>query len=225
LALVAVAAWAVAGPSKRLEPRAPSERPTLVLLTSLPLVFGESFSLDGGGSAALTRLEQRYHVLPIGLADQASLKGQSILLMAHPRAQPPEVLVELDRWVRGGGKVLLLADPRLDWPSERPMGDRLRPSPAFPDTGLLRHWGLALAGPDRPGPVDAGNGRIDVKTSSPGQLTGNDCKLLGGGFVARCRVGKGRAIVIADADFLNVEDEGSENLDLLIDELARLESR
>lgn len=225
LALAAVAAWSVAGPGKRLEPRAPSERPTLVLLTSLPLVFGESFGLDGGGSAALTRLEQRYHVVPIGLADQASLKGQALLLLAHPRAQPAEVLVELDQWVRGGGKVLLLADPRLDWPSERPMGDRLRPSPAFADTGLLRHWGMTLAGPEETGPAEAGNGRIDVKTSSPGQLASRSCKLLGNGFVARCRLGKGQATVIADADFLNVEANDSGNLNLLIDELARLESR
>lgn len=225
MALAAVAAWSVAGPGKRLEPRAPSERPTLALLTSLPLVFGESFGLDGGGSAALTRLEQRYHVLPIGLADEAGLKGQKLLLMAHPRAQPAEVLVELDRWVRGGGKVLLLADPKLDWPSERPMGDRLRPSPAFPDTGLLSHWGIALAGPAQPGPAEAGNGTIDVKTSSPGELESRTCKLLGRGFVARCKIGKGQATVVADADFLNVDDEDSENLELLIDELAQLESR
>lgn len=225
LALAAVAAWGVAGPRKLPEPRAPSERPTLALLTSLPLVFGESFGLDGGGSAALTRLEQRYHVLPVGLADAASLKGQTLLLMAHPRAQPAEVLVELDQWVRSGGRVLLLADPGLEWPSERPLGDRLRPSPAFPDTGLLRHWGVTLAGPEQSGPAEAGNGRIDVKTSSPGRLTGRGCKLLGDGFVARCRIGSGRATVIADADFLNVGAEDSENLDLLIDELARLESR
>jgi hypothetical protein len=122
--------------------RAPEDRPALALLTSLPLVFGESFSLDNGGSAALSRLEQRYTVQPIGVADAASLKGQGLLLMAHPRAQPAEALVELDRWVRMGGHVLLLADPRLDWPSERPLGDLLRPPPMFADTGLLSHRGM-----------------------------------------------------------------------------------
>ena len=72
--------------------RPPAERPTLALLTSLPLVFGESFGLESGGSAALTRLEQRYNVLPIGVADAASLEGQTLLLMAHPRAQPAEAI-------------------------------------------------------------------------------------------------------------------------------------
>ena len=71
--------------------------------------------------------------------------------MAQPRAQPAEDLVALDNWVRGGGRVLLLADPMLEWPSERPLGDPFRPPPTFADTGLLAHWGLKLDAPDEPG--------------------------------------------------------------------------
>ncbi len=224
LALAIAAAWGIAGSDKDLGPRPAAERPTLALVTSLPLIFGESFDLESSGSPALARLEQRYKVQPIGIADAANLKGQQLLLMAHPRAQPAEVLVELDRWVRNGGRVLLLADPRLDWPSERPLGDMLRPPPAFADTGLLIHWGLTLSGPEVDGPAKAGNGKSGVMTSTPGRLESQGCKLAGEGFVARCRIGKGEAIVIADADFLNVEDRQDENLDLLIDELDRLES-
>ena len=209
--------------------RPPAERPTLALLTSLPLVFGESFGLESGGSPALTRLEQRYNVVPIGVADAASLEGRRLLLMAHPRAQPAEVLVELDQWVRGGGRVLLLADPRLDWPSERPLGDNLRAPPAFADTGLLGHWGLRLSGPDLQGPASVGNGDLTVVASSPGKLESRSCVIVGHGFVARCRIGRGEATVIADADFLNVQGQGSgpteHNLDLLVIELAKLESR
>ncbi len=151
-------------------PRAPAQRPTLMLLTSLPLVFGESFGLESGGSAALSRLEQRYNVQPIGVADAASLEGQNLLLMAHPRAQPAEVLVELDQWVRGGGRVLLLADPRLDWPSQRPLGDMLRPPPAFADTGLLKHWGLRLRGPEsRRADIDRQRRSIDRRVL-PGEI-------------------------------------------------------
>lgn len=202
--------------------RAPAERPPLALLTSLPLVFGESFGLDSGGSAALTRLEQHYNVVPIGVADAASLSGHRLLLMAHARAQPAEALVDLDRWVRGGGHLLLLADPKLDWHSERPLGDRLRPPPAFADTGLLAHWGLQLSGPTIEGSAPVGNGKLEILAVSPGKLTGRRCDILGDGFIARCRIGEGVATIIADADFLNGEPQ---NLDLLIDELARLESR
>jgi len=102
----------------------------------------------------------------------------------------------------------------------------LRPPPAFADTGLLIHWGLKLNGPEAEGPTQVGNGRRDVMTSAPGSLESRSCHLTGNGFVARCRIGNGEATVIADADFLNVQDESAkENLDLLVDELARLESR
>jgi len=218
--LAAIAACAIAGATaigvsmKRDEvpaARPPAERPTLALLTSLPLVFGESFGLESGGSAALTRLEQRYNVLPIGVADTASLEGQKLLLMAHPRAQPAEVLVELDQWVRGGGRVLLLADPKLDWPSERPLGDKLRPPPAFADTGLLGHWGLRLNGPD---------------ASSAGRLESHGgCIVAADGLIARCPIGRGQATVIADADFLNAEQPAATDLDMMIVELDRLETR
>lgn len=214
-----------------LQTRAPADRPTLALLTSLPLMFGESFSLDSGGSPALARIEQRYNVQPIGVADGASLAGQQLLMMAHPRAQPAEALVELDQWVRGGGRVLLLADPQLSWPSERPLGDPLRPPPAFADTGLLAHWGLTLSGIRADGPVEVTVGGIMIRTATPGTLTGKSCEILGGGLIARCRIGKGRATVLADADLLNAEPSGTAdrpaaaNLDLVLDELARFERR
>jgi hypothetical protein len=214
LGLAALAAWSIARPGDVPGPRVPAERPPLLLLTSLPLLFGEEFSLEASGSPALSRLEQRYKVMPIAVADVSSLKGQTQLLMAHPRAQPADVLVELDQWVREGGRVLLLADPRLDWPSERPLGDQLRPPPGFADTGLLAHWGLTLAAPEPDSAVTAGT------------LSGNgDCKVEDGGIVAHCRIGRGRATVIADADFLNVDDPEAEGLDLLVGELDRLESR
>ena len=232
LALAGVTAWAIGDDGERLGPLPAGERPPLALLTSLPLVFGESFGLSAGGSPALSRLEQRYHVMPIGVADAASLKGQKLLLMAHPRAQPAEVLVELDQWVRDGGRVLLLADPKLDWPSERAFGDRLRPPPAFADTGLLVHWGLRLVGPLQAGPALRSGGEREVLTSSPGKLEATgQCRAEVEEFIARCPIGKGSVTVIADADFINVEDEHAldgpieDNLDLLIEELARLDSR
>lgn len=220
---VVLALWL--GGGSQLQPRAANERPRLLLVTSLPLIFPEEFTLEGGGSKALAALETRYTVLPIGTTDAQALKQGRLLLMAHPLAQPAESLVELDRWVREGGRVVLLADPRLDWPSIRPLGDKLRPPPAFADTGLLAHWGLRLDAPDHGGPAQRELDGRHVLAVSPGILSGA-CKIGGAGFVARCRVGRGRATVVADADFLNLEQldgptEG--NLDALLDELAELE--
>lgn len=208
-----------------VQPRPASERPKLMLLTSLPLVFPEEFTLEGGGSKALQALEVRYSVVPIATTDADSLKQGRLLLMAHPLAQPAENLVELDQWVRAGGRVMLLADPRLEWPSSRPLGDKLRPPPSFADTGLLEHWGLRLAAPESSAPAERSLGGSRILAPSPGILAGS-CQVSGDGFVARCHLGKGEALVVADADFLNVDalDGPTEhNLDALVAELATLE--
>ncbi|MES2137504.1 MAG: ABC transporter, partial [Pseudomonadota bacterium] len=112
-----------------LPARPASERPTLMLLTSLPIVFGEDFSLEQQESPALKALRERYRVVPISVTDPSELARGRLLLMAQPPAQTAENLVALDQWVRGGGRVVLLADPMLEWPSKRPLGDPLRPPP------------------------------------------------------------------------------------------------
>jgi hypothetical protein len=225
VAAIALAMVSSAGGPKPLPPRLPAERPALLLLTSLPLVFGEDFSLRQSGSAALKALDSRYRVVPISVADPAELAKGRLLLMAHPLAQPAEDLVALDKWVRGGGRVLLLADPMLEWPSERPLGDPLRPPPMFADTGLLAHWGLRLDAPEDRGPRSEQLGGFDVMTVSPGQIFGR-CEITRDRLTAHCAVGKGRATIVADADLLDTEQLGpgaSHNFDGLLEELARLE--
>jgi len=219
-----VVAVLVDGPRAGLPTRPAGERPQLLVLTSLPILFPEKITLDAKAPPVLTALESRYALAPISIADRASLEGHRLLLMVQPFAQPAEVLVELDAWVRGGGRVLLLADPALEWPSNRPLGSALRPPLAYPDTGLLGHWGLRLDAPDALGPKTVGAGNAKFRTASPGALvaTAGHCRVEGG-FVARCRIGKGEATVIADADFIDGGDSHSPNLAFLLRELDRLE--
>jgi hypothetical protein len=222
-ALIAAAAVAFAVQTHRhaaIASRPEAQRPPLLLLTSLPLLFGEQFSLEGGSSPAFKALETRYRVVPISVTDENDLAKGWLLLMAHPLAQPAEDLVALDEWVRRGGRVLLLADPLLEWPSSRPLGDPLRPPPMFMDTGLLAHWGLRLDAPERRGPQPRKLGGYDVLAVSPGRLSGS-CEISPDAIAAYCTIGKGRATVVADADFLNSEG----NFDGLLAELARLEAK
>lgn len=198
----------------RNEP-APAEaaKPTIHVLTSLPLLFDEGFGLGPATAPAATFLREHYTLKPIDLPSQ--LPPGAVLLAAQPRALPAEELVALDAWVRVGGKLLLLADPMLRWPSAKPFGDPLRPPMQYPDTGLLLHWGLRLDAPDQsffeenglqPGfDIDG----FSVANSDPGTLNPvkrKGCVVKADGALAECVIGKGRAIIIADADFLNVGD-------------------
>jgi hypothetical protein len=189
------------------------------------LVFGDEFSVERNGSPILKALEARYRVVPISVTDPPELTKGRLLLMAQPLAQPGEDLVALDTWVRRGGRVLLLADPMLEWPSNRALGDSLRPPSMFMDTGLLAHWGLRLDAPEQRGPVSRKLGEYQVTTVSPGTLAGR-CDIDAGGLIARCRIGRGRAIVVGDADLLDTVRLGSDaqdNVQAVIKELADLE--
>ena len=73
LAAAGLAAAFIGREPAPLPARPPEHRPVLLLLTSLPLVFGEDFSLRDSGSPALTALETRYRVVPISVSDPAEL--------------------------------------------------------------------------------------------------------------------------------------------------------
>lgn len=198
----------------------PLRKPQLMLLTSLPLLFGEGFDPRASGSPAMSALAKSFKVVPIGTTSAAELGRGGLLLMAQPPAQSPENLVALNAWVRGGGRLLLLADPMLEWPSDYPLGNPLRPPVMFSDTGLLAHWGLRLDAPDDRGPAARKLAGREITTASPGNLHGG-CKISPDALVAACHVGKGRAVVVADADLLNVQD-GSPELAAVTDLLAWL---
>ena len=195
-------------------------KPQVMLLTSLPIIFGEDFDPRGQGSPTLTALSETFDVRPISTSSATELSKGRLLLMAQPPAQSPQDLVALDAWVRRGGRVLVLADPMLEWPSARPLGDPLHPPIMFTDTGLLAHWGLRLDPPDARGPAKRALAGRDVIAVSPGAIEGA-CNIGSDGFVAVCRIGNGRAIVVADADFLNAEP-GSPALAAVTDVLAWL---
>lgn len=208
--------------------RAPDKPvPELFLLTPLPIVWSDKFGVDQPGSPALKALEEIYRVTPVDLPSRLPEGG--LLLAAQPRALPAEELVALDAWLRRGGRMVLLADPMLEWPSEIPLGDPRRAPLAFPDTGLLQHWGLRLDAPDERGPAQSTLGGKPVRTVSPGSLVkvGGGCQLSDRALSARCPIGKGQAVIVADADLLRPDSDGANgatdgNLPALLSQLASL---
>jgi hypothetical protein len=95
----------------------------------------------------------------------------------------------------------------LFWPSELALGDIRRP-PAIGLLGpLLTHWGLQLEPPqDRKAVVaHPGPGKRRLAMFAPGRFasSGGSCVVDPLGHLARCKLGKGQAILLADADMMH----------------------
>ena len=73
--------------------------------------------------------------------DALNVRSTPLLLLAQPRALAPAEMVKLDSWVRDGGKLLILADPALQWGSLYPLGDKRRPLFTSLLSPLFSHWG------------------------------------------------------------------------------------
>jgi hypothetical protein len=194
----------------RSEPTA-AEKRDLMLISALPLVWGEKGPLDPASrpAAVYKALAKEFRIRPLDVLDGKSLAGGRLLLAAQPRALAPEELVALDAWVRRGGRALILTDPRLVWPSELPLGDiRRAPGIGLLDP-LLSHWGLTMeARADaRSMTQDIGiAGRTRRLTMfAPGSFVSSagGCTVGPTPQIAHCRPGKGRVILLADADMMH----------------------
>jgi len=132
----------------------------------------------------------------------------ALLVMAQPRPLSPQENVALDGWVRGGGHVLLLADPMLTAESIFSFGDKRRPQDVVLLSPILTRWGLELQfDEDQPAGEHAADwegARLPVNL--PGRFALLDqsgkCRLLAGGLGARCTVGRGSVLALADAALL-----------------------
>ncbi|MFS0737331.1 hypothetical protein ABC347_09800 [Sphingomonas sp. 1P06PA] len=176
--------------------------PPIAVLTGLPLFWpeggiGETLAgppIDDSWRAALGGRA----AIPIETSAGPALAGQRLLLAAQPRDQSPADLVALDDWVRRGGRLLWLADPALARASRLPLGHPGRP-PASPTMlPLLARWHVSI---------------------TPDRATGEGCMTAWDGLAADCRLGRGRAIIVADADLL-FTPAGTARLAYAIESLA-----
>ena len=116
-----------------------------------------------------------------------------------------------EEWVR-------YADDLADWAMERLVNRRDVWSQYTLKDGKIRVVMLPI-------PERRKLGGYEVSASSPGALHGR-CAISGDRLVAHCRLGKGKATIVADADLLNVDPgdrDSRHNLDALLVELANLE--
>lgn len=209
--------------------RVPETHPGLGLMGTIPLYWGEEAAFGDALSGNAThhwaraQLETRYALHPLDTLSADSLAGLDFLLLAQPRALSGSENVALDAWVSGGGRLLLFADPLLTGESRFAIGDRRRPQGAILLSPILGHWGLRLEfAEDQPAGPSVASGESPIPLDQPGRFVAEgDCAVESGGVVARCVLGRGRVLVLADAAVLDLyhPPAGAEAaLDWLLDE-------
>ena len=215
---LAAALLTLASAGCRAENAAPAEhaveRPEVGLMATIPIYWGEQAAfgdaLSGKGTAhwARAQLEARYALRPLDTLNESDLAGLRFLLLAQPRALSGAENVALDAWVRAGGRLLLFADPLLTGDSRFPIGDRRRPQDVILLSPILGHWGLRLEFDDaQPAGYSETGGQPPIPLNLPGRLVAEgDCAVEPDGVVARCAIGKGRVVVLADAAVLDLHD-------------------
>jgi hypothetical protein len=193
------------------EERPAATKSDLMVMTALPLRWSEQGPLDPNGrpAAAYGALGEEFSIRLLDRLDRAVLSSGRLLLLAQPRALDPAELVALDQWVRAGGRALILTDPMLAWPSELALGDIRRPPAIGLLDPLLSHWHLSLAGDPEPRLVtrhiEAGGTRRRLVMFGPGRFAadGDACKVGRTPEIARCRLARGEALLLADADMMH----------------------
>lgn len=165
--------------------------------------------LDAGDQRApiIQVIAQHHRPQPVDMITAEGLKKQDLLILAQPGLLQPRELVDLDAWIRAGGRALIFADPDLRWPSALAMGDPRRAPPVTLLDPLFTHWGLKLETGVPDGPVDTGNGTLETFGRGRWQAGTTACAVAADGLIARCRIGSGRAVLVADADGLEVQSD------------------
>ncbi|QZD92177.1 GldG family protein [Qipengyuania xiapuensis] len=191
--------------------------PTLGLFSTLPIYWGEgadiSSMIDGESQPGWVRaqLEEDRTLTPLDTLEADALEGLEEVVLAQPRPLAPSENVAFDAWLRAGGKALIFADPVLTQHSEFAIGDPRRPHDMVLISPLLTRWGLELKFDDAQseGQREAAFGQVDVPVELAGEFesSGDDpkaqCTIAESGIAARCSVGEGEVLLIADAALLD----------------------
>ncbi len=222
-------------PACRGVPKSAEPRRALTVMSALPLFWKEgdtSAAIGQTGQLApiMEILAEHYRLSPVDTLTPDGLKSVRLLMLAQPRALQPSELVALDSWVRKGGKVLIFADPQLDWPSLYPLGDRRRAPPVTLLDPLFVHWGLGFQAQEAElkakMSVQIGGTSAEVISFGRWSSSNNACQLGQGRVVAQCEIEKGRVTLVGDADLLDLnaqELDGAANAEATKAALALLE--
>ena len=193
-----------------------TDNPPIGLFTSLPILWQEAGDVrdllrsDVPPHWARRVIAAQGHLQPLdtlaGKDGKLPMPPRALLVMAQPRALAPSENVALDDWVRGGGRVLLFADPMLTADSAFAFGDKRRPQEVALLSPILRRWGLELQFDEQQalGEREIPLFGSTVPVNLPGRFaaTCQRCLSEGDGLAVHCRIGRGEVLAMADAALL-----------------------
>ncbi|MXO66466.1 ABC transporter [Altericroceibacterium endophyticum] len=195
--------------------------PELGLMGTVPIYWGNAASVedalrvDAEPHWARAIIERSFHLKPISFLDAERLKDVSYLLLAQPRILSPQENVALDDWVRGGGRLLLFADPMMTGHSPFGLGDPRRPQGVILLSPIFDRWGLELLfTSDQQDHVHLAQGWIaPIPIFLAGEIAGRPekstapgaCKFAAKGVLALCEIGAGHVTILADSVILDDE--------------------
>jgi hypothetical protein len=211
----------------------------IALFSSLPIAQPEGASMsdllsgDAPSHWAVGVLAERGKwraVDWLGIRDDGweALAAIDLLILAQPRALAPEENVALDEFVRGGGAVLLFADPELTQDSAYPLGDRRRPLSGVLLSPILARWGIALERDDADRASGVQWNGVSLPLSRAGRFTitresgefAGECALEADDRLVACAIGEGRLLAVADAALLEPDSgETAQTRAALLDRL------
>lgn len=205
-----------------------TQRPQATLMTALPLVWGEGDARDilqgrSARSPTLVAIEKTIDVRAIDVISRRAL-GTAVAIIAQPRRLLPSELVAFDAWIRDGGRALIFADPELVWPSGLALGDSRRAPPVELLDPLLTHWGVALGDSDGAPTTVQIDGK-SVRLMASGKWAGPTACTVIVAPVLDCRIGKGRVLLVGDADILDArvwQPAGGDNAEWVAAQVHRL---
>jgi ABC-type uncharacterized transport system len=208
-----------------------SDRPQVTLMTALPLVWGEGDTADilqgrSGRSETLKRLDARFDIRAIDMVSAKTL-GRDIAILAQPRRLSPLELVAFDKWVRRGGRTMIFADAELLGSSSYPLGDNRRAPPVTLLDPLFKHWGVDLDDSDKVIRTTAVGGTKIAFAGAASWTFGSNCTAIIPEAI-ECRIGKGRVMMIGDADMLDArlwQEQGADNPTWIAAQLDRLTAK
>jgi hypothetical protein len=143
--------------------------------------------------AVLRELYARWAFRWVPAITYEAMEGVPVMVVTLRRPLFYSEAIDLDAWVRDGGRALLFAEPGQSWPA---------PADTVNADLVDSTWALRLAPRDDGPLVLPGGSSLMLHNAGRWRARGG-CDVRADGFIAECRPGKGRVLLVADTGLLD----------------------